>query len=223
MPDNALTDLASLVGQVRVPSLVDAIGRLFPHRAHVEELQSPAPDRILFGPAAIISYIPVRKDLYDEEQHTFARLFYEAIGDAPEGKVLVLGASGCREVSVGGGTKLARADLKRLAGVLTDGCLRDFDELAESPRAFYCHAETFRWGGDKLMPFAVNIPVVLDGVTVIPGDYVYAAGTGAVIIPASGVHQVLAEAIGIEKADAEYIEQIRQEDAGEIRRQGSER
>ena len=50
-----------------------------------------------------------------------------------------------------------------LAGVLTDGRLRDFDELAGYDFAAYCAGEATRWGGDEVTPFQANVPVVMRG------------------------------------------------------------
>ena len=69
------------------------------------------------------------------------------------------------------------------AGVLTDGRLRDFDELARYDFAAYCSGEATRWGGDSVTPFQANVPVVLRGVGVLPGQYVFADSSGAAVIP----------------------------------------
>jgi 4-hydroxy-4-methyl-2-oxoglutarate aldolase len=53
-------------------------------------------------------------------------------------------------------------------------------------------------------PFQANVPVVLRGVGVIPGAYVYADSSGTVVIPAGDVEQVLAVARSIETDDARY-------------------
>ena len=68
---------------------------------------------------------------------------------------------------------------------------------------------------------AANTPVVVGGVTVIPGDYVYADSAAAVIIPATAIRKALEEAARIESDDAKYIEQIKQENAQDILRRGS--
>jgi regulator of RNase E activity RraA len=44
--------------------------------------------------------------------------------------VIVLASNGYTDTSMGGGTKLLRLEQNGCAGVLTDGRLRDFDELA---------------------------------------------------------------------------------------------
>jgi regulator of RNase E activity RraA len=53
--------------------------------------------------------------------------------------VIVLASNGYTDTSMGGGTKLLRLHQNGCAGVLTDGRLRDFDELA--PLA-WCPAST---------------------------------------------------------------------------------
>ena len=77
---------------------------------------------------------------------------------------------GYPDVSLGGGTKLSRLSNHRLAGLLCDGRVRDFGELARQEPVVYCVGETTRWGGDALMPFEANCPVIVGGVTIIPGD-----------------------------------------------------
>ena len=94
------------------------------------------------------------------------------------------------------------------APVLTDGRLRDFDELARYDLAAYCSGETTRWGGDSVTPFQANVPVVLDRVAVLPGSYVFADFPGAVVIPATQIEEVLAEARTVEAADAASREEI---------------
>jgi 4-hydroxy-4-methyl-2-oxoglutarate aldolase len=54
--------------------------------------------------------------------------------------------------------------------------------------------------------------VVLKGVGVIPGQYVFADSSGAVVIPPSDLERVLAEAHSIEADDARYRAEIARED-----------
>jgi regulator of RNase E activity RraA len=60
-------------------------------------------------------------------------------------------------------------------------------------------------------PFQVNVPVVLDRVGVVPGAYVFADPSGAVVIPARQIEQVLEEARDVEAADAASREAIARE------------
>ncbi|MET7519433.1 RraA family protein [Streptomyces sp. NPDC005480] len=190
--------------------LVDAMRRVHSHRAHMLALTSPTPDRPLFGPAATIAFMPYRDDL-PESKTDFASHFYRAVGKHPAGRVLVLSSGGHPQVSHGGGTKLSRLANHGMSGVLTDGRLRDFDQLRESGIAAWCSGEATRWGGDTIMPYAADITVEVGGVCVTPGDFIYADASGAVVIPAHSLSRVLDEAAAIDAEDARFTQTIRDE------------
>ena len=196
---------------LKCADLVDAMGRLHRHRCHILDLVTPTPGRVLFGSAVTISYFPSCSAALDPERYNLANLFYEAVGDEPAGKVIVLASNGYTDTSMGGGTKLLRLHQNGCAGVLTDGRLRDFDELARYDFAAYCSGEATRWGGDQLTPFQANVPVVLQGVGVVPGQYVFADSSGAVLIPDGQIDEVLAEARNVEATDAASRDQIARE------------
>lgn len=204
------TDPISVSG-LHTAELVDAMGRIHRHRCTLLDLVSPAPDRVLFGPAVTISYFPACDEALPPDRYNFSRLFYEAIGDEPRGKVLVLASNGHPDASLAGGTKMSRIANHEMAGTLADGRLRDFHELAGHGFATWCRGEATRWGGDIVTPFEANRPVVLDGVGVRPGDYIFADTSGAVVIPAAQVTSVIAEARRIVEDDAGFIESIRAE------------
>jgi regulator of RNase E activity RraA len=196
---------------IRSASLVDAMGRAHSHRSHISGLVSPTPERVLFGPAVTLLYVPVREDLRDASKHKFAALFYDCITEGAAGKVLVMASCGHEEISLGGGVKLSRVENHKMAGVLTDGCLRDFSELASYEFATFCSGTTPRWGGDVVMPFKANVPVVIKGVTVVPGDYIYSDCDGAVVIPKDEIDSIINEAMQVERADQLSIERIKNE------------
>jgi len=204
------------VAGLRCADLVDAMGRLHRHRCHILDLITPTHGRFLFGPAVTISYFPSCSAALDPARYNLAELFYEAVGDSPEGKVLVLASNGYTDASMGGGTKLARLHHHRLAGLLTDGRLRDFAELREYDFAAYCAGEATRWGGDLVTPYQANVPVVLRGVGVLPGAYVYADDSGAVVIPAPDVERVIEGAQRVRREDARFREQIATERLGAL-------
>ena len=191
--------------------LVDAMGRLHRHRCHILDLVSPTPGRVLFGPAVTISYFPSCSATLDPEHYNLAKLFHEAVGDEPAGKVVVLASNGYADSSMGGGTKLSRLQVHGCAGLITDGRLRDFDELARYDFAAYCAGESTKWGGDEVTPFQANVPVVLSGVGVMPGQYVFADSSGAVMIPEGQIDDVLAGARAINDEDASSRDEISRE------------
>ncbi len=171
---------------------------------------------MLFGPAVTISYFPSCSAALDPERYNLGNVFYEAVGDEPEGKVVVLASNGYTDSSMGGGTKLSRLQVHGCAGVLTDGRLRDFGELARYDFAAYCSGEATKWGGDEVTPLQANVPVVLSGVGVMPGQYVFADSSGAVVIPDGQIDDVLAGARAVNAEDAGFRAQIATERLGAL-------
>lgn len=208
------------LSKVKSASLMDAMGRNFSHKCSIEDLISPTPGRILFGQVVTLNYLPIRQDHVDSARNNFASMFYSAIGDDGFGKVLVIASNGHHSISVGGGTKHSRLQNHKLNGLLTDGRLRDFNEFKEYDFAAYCSGEAVRWGGDIIVPYDYNVPVIIKKVTVFPGDYIYADSAAAIVIPESSIEMILQEAVKIEKDDAGFIEKIKSENPDEIRKTG---
>jgi regulator of RNase E activity RraA len=165
----------------------------------------------LYGPAVTISYFPTCNARLEPERFNFADLFYQAVAGEPEGKVLVLASNGHQDTSLAGGTKLARAQKMGLVGILADGRIRDFDELSRYDFATYCRGEATRWGGDVVTPYQANVPVVVSQVGIHPGDYVFADASGAVVIPAAQLDDVVEEAMRVNSDDRAAIDTIAQE------------
>jgi 4-hydroxy-4-methyl-2-oxoglutarate aldolase len=91
------------------------------------------------------------------------------------------------------------------------GRLRDFAELEHYDLAIYCRGETTRWGGDTVTSYEANRPVVIGGVAIRPGDYVFVDASGAAVIAAGDVRAVLRAANRVAVEDAEAIATIRGE------------
>lgn len=215
-------DTKSLINGLGVADVVDAMMMAFPHRAHIIDLDSPDPDRVLFGAALTIGYMPVRKDLMDPEKHSLGPAFYRAIGEEKAaGKVLVMASNGHPETSLGGGTKLSRVRNHNLAGILCDGRLRDYEELRTYDYAVYCKGETIRAGGNEVQPYLTNTPICVAGVTVVPGDYIFAQGTSAVVIPAQAVETILMKGRQIMKKMDGVKAKLVKENPADVLRQGS--
>lgn len=177
------------------------------HRADLPPLSSPAPQRALFGPAVTMHYLPTRDDVPAKDRG-FGDVYAEAVRDAAPGAVLVIDSGGYPDSSHAGGVKLSRASRDGLAGVLADGRLRDFTELADAGLATWCRGEAVRWGGDHVMPYAANVAVEVAGVTITPGDYVFVDSAGGVVIPAASLETVLAEAETIVADDEGFRDEI---------------
>ena len=182
-------------------AICDAMAQRFDHTAHILDLVTPTPGEVLFGQAATIRYFPNRRDHHSETDRFDQML--DAVTGA--GHVLVLGAGGHPDQALAGGKKVARIEAAGFTGIVTDGRLRDLEEIAEFDLVVYCGGETVRAAGDDVTPLAANVPVEVDGVGIVPGDWIFADGAGAVVIPANAVADILADARLIEEKDAAAV------------------
>ena len=107
-----------------------------------------------------------------------------ALDDAQAGSVLVIDAGGTDRAAVWGGTSSLVCSLRGLAGCVTNGCVRDIDDLLETRIAVYAAGIAPR-GTLKNHEGWRGIPVSVGGVTVSPGDYVIGDRDGVVVVPAA--------------------------------------
>ena len=67
------------------------------------------------------------------------------------------------------------------------------------------------------------MPVEIDGVGIVPGDYIYADSSGAVVVPAKDIREVLEEAVESEIRDAASAERMIHEDPATVIAHGETR
>ncbi len=195
-------------------AICDAMMRRHGHRAHVAGLVSPAPERWMLGPAVTMTFMPLRADVLDPVVHDFSAMLDRAVaGRDPAGCVLAVSSWGHIDQPVAGGKKLSRLANLGLAGLVADALLRDWDEVVDLGLGAWCRGETVRQGGEAIMPWDAGAPVAVGGVTVVPGDWIYADRSGAVVIPGPDLRPVLEEAARIEERDAAEVARMRERDA----------
>ena len=206
-------DLRAVAAEVSCSAICDAMMRRHAHRAHVMDLVSPTPERWLLGPALTMQFLPFRADRFVPEHHDFGAMLMEAVGtEDPTGHVLAVSSWGHPDAPIAGGKKLSRLRNLGLAGLVADARLRDFAEVEQLGIGAWCRGETVRQGGEAIMPFAANVPVGLCGVTVFPGDWIYADASGAVVVPADDLGEILEQAARIEEKDAAEVQRLREVD-----------
>lgn len=120
-----------------------------------------------------------------------------AIASAAVGDVLVIAAGSASAYAVLGG-RLARilAD-KGVAGVVIDGCARDFAEIVDIGLPVYCRGRSPA-SGPKEGPGEINVAVACGGVVVNPGDVIVGDEDGVVVIPRSAARSVAARAVSMQ-------------------------
>jgi 4-hydroxy-4-methyl-2-oxoglutarate aldolase len=133
---------------------------------------------------------PARTALCEPGDNT---MVHAVVAHARPGDVLVLTSTEPAPVALVGELLATQAQARGVAAILVDGAVRDLDELAELGLpiwARYVRAQ----GAAKGAVGKLDVPVVVGGAEVAPGDLVVLDGDGAVVLPAGRVEEVLPDA-----------------------------
>lgn len=132
------------------------------------------------------------------------------IDDVDPGSVIVLDNSGRVDATVWGDILTYVAHRRGLAGTVIDGVSRDSDRSLELGYPLFTRSTWMRTGKDRVQMVGMQVPVSAGGVRVRPGDIVIGDGDGVVVVPTERANEVLDIAAGIERAEDEIREMVRQ-------------
>lgn len=176
-------------------------------------LTSMRPDLRMVGTAFTLRYVPVRSELGDDIEYdnrtNVQRLAIEEVG---EGEVLVIDArqeSGAASIGEILTTRLLR---RGVAGLVTDGPVRDGSGIRAIELPTYCRGSHATTSGRRHHPADMQVPIGCGGVLVRPGDVVVGDEDGVVIFPIELAEEVSAAAWEQQRLEDWIIKRI---DAGE--------
>lgn len=133
----------------------------------------------------------------------------QAIEEAPEGSVLVVDGGGFTGSVLMGGLMSLRARMRRLAGAVIDGAVRDVQELRQAGWPVFARATTPN-AGTHDQQGAWNLSVTCGNVVVHPKDWIVADEDGVVVVPSSLWSEAKQQATAIEKREAEIEKFLRE-------------
>lgn len=111
-------------------------------------------------------------------------MVHKAIDIARPGDVIVVDAGGVLTQAIIGEIMSSLAESRGVAGMVIDGSIRDAGALAKSAFPVYARGVTHR-GPYKNGPGEINVPVVIGGAVVMPGDIIVGDEDGLVMVSRS--------------------------------------
>jgi 4-hydroxy-4-methyl-2-oxoglutarate aldolase len=146
--------------------------------------------------------LTVRLEKDDGRPVASRHLGTSAIEAGQPGDVIVVEQRSGVDAAGWGGTLSLGASLKGIAGVIVEGPARDVDESRQHNFPVFARDHTSRTARGRLVETGTNVPITAGDISVSPGDYVVADGSGVVFVPANEIGRVLdaAEAIALREA-----------------------
>lgn len=135
-------------------------------------------------------------------------LALKAIEIAEPGDVIVVSGARSDRFSLWGGIMSTMAKVRGIAGLVTDGMVRDIEQTREVGLPVFCTGLTPAAPVMDVPPGELNLPISIGDVTVEPGDLVVGDEDGVVVVPRDELDAVAAAAeFRIEK-EKRWLEEI---------------
>jgi len=164
----------------------------------------------LVGRAFTLRFVPAREDLATPAAWASPISTRAAIEAMPEGCIAVADAMGVTDAGIFGDILCARMARRKVAGLVTDGVVRDMAGVLETGLPVWCQGVAAPPSVAGLTFVNWQEPIACGGVAVFPDDVIVVDADGAVVIPQALVDSILEEATEQEDMEAWIMEEVRQ-------------
>ena len=193
--------LPATIGKLRGVSTATLASALFKRGLFKQMIQdvvplSPPKGGSMVGPAYTLRYMPAREDLnpmsvFRDHSHPQRR----AIEECPPGSVLVMDSRKDPRAASAGGILCTRLMVRGVAGVVTDGGLRDSVEIAGLDMPSYHNRPSAPTNLTLHQAIDLQVPIGCGDAPVFPGDIIVGDGDGCIVIPADIADDIADEAV----------------------------
>ncbi|MCK2022419.1 fumarylacetoacetate hydrolase family protein [Microbacterium sp. kSW2-24] len=177
------------------------------HSCFIDGVTANIPGSKIVGTAKTLRFVPFREDLFASHGggYNAQKRAFDAV---EEGEVIVIEARGDASTGTLGDILALRARTRGAAGVVTDGGVRDFDQVAEIGLPVFSQGAHPSVLGRRHVPWEVDVTIACGGASVQPGDIVVGDGDGVIVIPPALAEEIADAAIAQEHEDAWIATQV---------------
>jgi regulator of RNase E activity RraA len=186
------------------------------------QIRGPLPftrGKSIVGPALTLQFMPKREDQYrvDEYSDPEKQLHRHVLYHTQPGDVVVVDARGDMGSGVFGEMMLTYFAGQGGAGVVIDGCIRDYPAAKDLGIGLWLKGTTPNFHTQtNIFPFAVNVPIACCNTLVMPGDIIVADDDGVVVVPISLAPELLKKAS--EHVEWEEFSRMKLASGGELKK-----
>src|SRR6185295_17799104 len=185
--------LVAELGKMVTPHLSDSMERLYASGPQLRPMHKAGK---LAGPAFTVKTAPGDN-----------LLVHRALDTARAGDVIVVDAGGFLDNAIIGELMMSRARQRGVAGMVIWGAIRDSAEIGAGTYPVFAAGVTHR-GPYKNGPGEINVPIVVGGLAVNPGDIIVGDADGLVAIPQEQAERILKSAQGILAKETAAMKEI---------------
>jgi regulator of RNase E activity RraA len=167
----------------------------------------PGQKRVV-GPAFTLRFVPAREDLATPASWSSPISTRAAIESMAPGCVAVVDAMGVTDAGIFGDILCARMQVRGVAGLVTDGVVRDVTGVLASGLPVWCQGAAAPPSVAGLTFVNWQEPIGCGGVAVFPHDVIVVDEDGAVVIPRALLDDVVEAAVEQEKLEAWIMAEV---------------
>jgi regulator of RNase E activity RraA len=150
----------------------------------------------MVGEAFTLRYIPAREDLnnisvFQDRGHPQRK----AVEQCPPGAVFVIDSRKDARAASAGSILVTRLMMRGVAGIVTDGGLRDAPEIARLAIPAFHQRPSAPTNLTLHQALDINVPIGCGDAPVWPGDIIVGDGDGVVVIPAHLADEIAQETV----------------------------
>lgn len=162
----------------------------------------------LVGRAFTLRFVPSREDLATPESWSSPTSTRAAIEAMPAACIAVVDAMGVTDAGIFGDILCARMKQRGVAGLVTDGVVRDVAGVLGTRLPVWCRGGAAPPSVAGLTFVGWQQPIACGGVAVFPDDVVVVDDDGAVLIPAALVDEMVVAGPEQERMEAWIIREV---------------
>ena len=162
----------------------------------------------IVGRAFTLRFIPAREDLATPASWSSPRSTRAAIEEMPPGCVAVADAMGVTDAGIFGDILCARIKQRGVAGLVTDGVVRDMAGVLKTGLSVWCAGAAAPPSVAALTFVNWQEPIGCGGVAVYPDDIVVVDDDGAVLIPTALIENVVRVAPEQERMETWIMDEV---------------
>ncbi|MCC7347981.1 MAG: ribonuclease activity regulator RraA [Variibacter sp.] len=162
----------------------------------------------LVAQAFTMRFVPAREDLATPESWASPRSTRAAIEDMPEGVIAVADAMGITDAGIFGDILVARMRKRGVAGLVTDGVMRDIAGVRAVGLPVWCSGAAAPPSVAGLTFVGWQEPIGCGGIAVFPNDVIVADDDGAVVIPQAMLAEVAHTAVEQERYETWAVSEV---------------
>lgn len=178
------------------------------NQVSIEGVRPLRPGTKLVGPARTLRFVPEREDLFKTHGGGFnaQKQLFDSVA---EGEVIVIEARGVSESGTLGDILALRAQVRGVAGVVTDGGVRDSAAVADVGLPVFTVGAHPAVLGRRHVPWDSDLTIACGNATVVPGDIIVGDDDGVIVIPREIAEEVVEATLAKEHQDEWVFGQVK--------------